>query len=104
MRGSAAYGASKAGLVAVSRVVALEVGHKNIRSNCVSPGVIETEMIQNASELSERDREVDRHRYPLGSRFGKVEEAADTILFLLSNASSFMTGQNLILDGGYTAL
>jgi len=103
IKGSTAYGASKAALVAVSRVVALEVGHKGIRSNCISPGNIETEMISGLTELSERDIEADKRRYPLESRFGKVEEAADAILFLLSNASSFMTGNNLILDGGYSA-
>lgn len=104
MRGSASYGASKAALVGISRVVALEAGHKDIRSNCISPGIIETEMIENATELSERSRALDRTRYPLGERFGKVQEASDAIVFLLSSASSFITGQNLIIDGGYTAL
>lgn len=104
IRGSIAYGASKAALVAISRVIALEVGHKRIRSNCVSPGTIETEMIANLTELTQRDRELDRVKYPLGGRFGTVQEAADAILFLLSNSSSFITGQNLVVDGGYTAL
>ncbi len=104
IRGSTAYGASKAALVAISRVVALEVGHKGIRSNCISPGNIETEMIKNLSELSDSDREIDRRRYPLESRFGRVDEAVEGVLFLLSDRSSFMTGQNLVMDGGYTAL
>jgi len=104
IRGAAAYGASKAALVGISRVIALEVGHKNIRSNCISPGMIETEMIENAKELSQEAVRADQARYPLGGRYGQVQEVADSILYLLSPASSFMTGQNLVLDGGYSAL
>jgi NAD(P)-dependent dehydrogenase (short-subunit alcohol dehydrogenase family) len=103
IKGCAAYAASKAALLGITKVLALEMGHKNIRVNCVSPGMVETEMTENLTQLSEEALRADRARYPLGGRYAHVKEVADSIAYLLSGASSFVTGQNLIIDGGYSA-
>jgi NAD(P)-dependent dehydrogenase (short-subunit alcohol dehydrogenase family) len=102
IRGCAAYAASKAALVGISKVLALEMGHKNIRVNCVSPGMVETEMTEGLTQLTEEAVRADRARYPLGGRYAKVKEVADSIAYLLSDAAGFVTGQNLIIDGGYS--
>lgn len=102
IKGCAAYAASKAALVGISKVLALEMGHKNIRVNCVSPGMVETEMTEGLSQLTEEAVRADRARYPLGGRYARVKEVADSIAYLLSDAAGFVTGQNLIIDGGYS--
>ena len=98
-RGESAYSAAKAGVIALTRSAALEYGPR-IRVNCVSPGLVRTPM----SEALFTKREVlepVRRATPL-ARAGTSEEIADVILFLASDLSRFMTGQNLIVDGGMT--
>ena len=102
IKGCAAYAASKAALLGITKVLALEMGHKNIRVNCVSPGMVETEMTQGLTQLTEEAVKADLARYPLGGRYAKVKEVADSISYLLSDAAGFVTGQNLIIDGGYS--
>ena len=90
-----AYGTSKAAIVGLSRSCASALG-PDIRVNCIAPGFIETEMTENASEEGRRKL---RDLTPLG-RFGQPEEIAEMAYFLLSDRSSFTTGQTIVASGG----
>ena len=82
--------------------MALELSSKSIRVNSVNPGMIDTNIYGNGVITSEQLTE-DVKRYPLG-RYGKPEEVAYAVVYLLSDASSWVTGTNLLIDGGYTLL
>ena len=99
--GAAAYASSKAALTGFAKVAALELAGKLIRVNCLLPGMVDTELTEGQSEVSPEARQADMQRYPLGKRYAKVEEIAAAIRFLLSAESSFMTGQELVVDGGF---
>jgi NAD(P)-dependent dehydrogenase (short-subunit alcohol dehydrogenase family) len=75
---------------------------KGIRVNCVNPGVIETHIFD-AGLITQEQLEEDKKRYPL-RRFGQPNEVAHAVIYLLSDASSWVTGSNLLIDGGYTLL
>lgn len=97
---SCVYPASKAGVVALSKSTALRYAHNNIRVNCVCPGHVDT-----ALTYTLKDPEVKAaliRKYPLG-RLGAPEEIANAVLFIASDEASFITGTELIVDGGYTA-
>ncbi|WP_106794589.1 3-oxoacyl-[acyl-carrier-protein] reductase [Aquimarina sp. Aq78] len=94
--GQANYAASKAGIIGFSKSVALELGSRNIRSNVVAPGFIETEMTE---KLDEKVVEGWRNAIPL-KRGGSPEDIANTCLFLASDLSAYITGQVLNVDGG----
>ena len=94
--GQSNYAASKAGIVGFSKSIALELGSRNIRSNVVAPGFIETEM---TSELNEDVLNKWIEGIPL-KRGGKPEDVANLCLFLSSDLSSFITGQVINVDGG----
>jgi NAD(P)-dependent dehydrogenase (short-subunit alcohol dehydrogenase family) len=94
--GSAAYNAAKAGVINLSRSLGLEYAERNIRVNALCPGFIETPI------LGETDRDFLTNATPM-KRLGTPEEIASAALFLASDDSSFMTGNSLIVDGGYTA-
>ncbi|HEX16353.1 MAG: 3-oxoacyl-[acyl-carrier-protein] reductase [Deltaproteobacteria bacterium] len=96
--GQANYAASKAGVIALTRTLALEFARAGIRVNCVAPGFIETPM---TAGLPETVREEALKRIPLG-RFGKPEEVAQLHLFLASPESDYITGQIFFIDGGAT--
>lgn len=102
-KGLSAYSASKGALISAVRTMALEFSKRKIRVNAVSPGTILTPMMQTALDDMPQDvRESRLAGFPLG--LGTVEDVANGCAFLLSDASRWITGQNLIIDGGYTAL
>lgn len=98
--GGSLYGATKAALVGYSKALALELAPRGIRVNTVHPGMIETPLT-NGTALSKELLEEDAKNYPLG-RYGKPEEVAAAMCYLLSDATVWMTGTQLLLDGGYS--
>ena len=98
------YCASKHGIIGLTKAVALEQAKTSIRINSVCPGVIQTNMIDRILGESEDDSEGKVQllaAHPLG-RFGKPEEIANAVVWLCSDAASFITGHALTIDGGYT--
>lgn len=94
--GQSNYAASKAGLIALAKSIAQEVGSRNIRANAIAPGFIETAM---TAALPEEIRKEWEQKIPL-RRAGKVEDIADVATFLASDMSSYVTGQVIQVDGG----
>jgi len=94
--GQANYAASKAGIVGFSKSVALELGSRNIRSNVIAPGFIETEM---TAKLDEATVQGWRNSIPL-KRGGSPDDIANACVFLASDMSGYITGQTLSVDGG----
>ena len=92
------YSATKAAIASFSRSCAKELSGKQIRSNSIHPGMVETELVQNLV-FSAEELEVDKARYLL-KRYGKPEEIAWSIIYLLSDASAWVTGTQLVIDGG----
>ena len=95
------YAASKAGVVALTRSLAVGLAKYNIRVNCVAPGLIATPMVEGLMG-PRRDTTVEQ-RVPL-KRHGKAEEVAHAVLFLASDEASFITGQTICVDGGMSAM
>lgn len=96
--GNGIYATTKCGIDAFMRTVALEFGPKGIRCNSVNPGMVETALI---GSFTEEEKQKEMQNYPL-RRFAKPEDIAYGIAYLLSDASSFVTGTALKIDGGMT--
>ncbi|MCX6718036.1 MAG: SDR family NAD(P)-dependent oxidoreductase [Candidatus Staskawiczbacteria bacterium] len=99
--GLAHYCASKGGIVAMSKAMALELAPMGIRINCIDPGSIDTPGTH-TMEMDEKTREAMLAPIPM-KRNGKAEEIANAVLFLASDESSYMTGSVVVVDGGWTA-
>jgi 3-oxoacyl-[acyl-carrier protein] reductase len=96
--GQVNYSASKAGVIGLTRTVACELASRNITVNAVAPGFINTDM---TAKLGEEILQEVRKQIPLG-RLGEPQDVADAVLFLASEAASFITGHILTIDGGLT--
>ena len=96
--GNGVYGASKAALTSVMKFYALELAAKKIRVNSVNPGMTNTKLIHRGT-ISEDQLRADAEKYPL-KRYGEPEDIANGIIYLLSDASAWVTGHSLVIDGG----
>lgn len=100
--GGSIYSASKGAVNGLIKGMALDLAPKSIRVNSVTPGMVDTKIFSDGAITDEQLQE-DMKRYPL-KRYGKPEEIAYSVIYLLSDASSWVTGSNLLIDGGYTLL
>ena len=94
--GQANYAASKAGIIAMSKSLAIEYGKKNININCISPGFIKTAM---TDKIDDKFKEAIISKIPLG-RLGEPDDIANAVLFLASNQSNYINGETLHVNGG----
>ena len=100
--GEGGYGATKAALAGFVKSLALELSAQGIRVNTIHPGVVETSLLEVSNGFfGEEELETLRQKYPL-KRFGKPEDIANCAVYLLSDASGWMTGSNILIDGGFT--
>jgi NAD(P)-dependent dehydrogenase (short-subunit alcohol dehydrogenase family) len=100
---SAAYCASKTGLIGLTRAIAVDHAAQGVRVNCLCPGPVDTPLLHGNRPNPEEHAQSIIERMPL-KRIGRVDELAKAALFLASDDSSFMTGTTLVVDGGVTAL
>lgn len=98
--GGSLYGATKGALEGFTKATALELAPQKIRVNTITPGMIETPLLD-GSAIDAEQLEADKMRYPL-KRYGKAEEVGYTAVYMLSDATKWMTGTSLLMDGGYT--
>lgn len=99
---SSIYSSSKGAINGLVKGVALDLAPKQIRVNSVNPGMIETDIFSEG-EITDEQLKKDKERYPL-KRYGKPEEVAFVTIYLLSDASTWVTGSNLLIDGGFTLM
>lgn len=100
--GLAAYSAAKSGIIALSRLVATQYGCHGVRSNALCPGTVITDASSSALREGSPVREQWLDQYPLG-RFGRPDDVAEAALFLATERAAFVTGTELVVDGGFTA-
>ena len=101
-KGNGLYAITKSALDTISKVYANELSSKYIRVNTLQPGMVETDMaLQAETILSKEAIELDRSKYPLG--YGETKDIALPVIFLLSSASKWITGQSIVVDGGRTS-
>lgn len=97
--GNAVYSASKGAIISYAKCLALELSPRLIRVNCICPGMVWTDMASITNASSEQDLSLSEQKYPL-KRFGTVEDVANLSVYLLSDASSWMTGNAIDISGG----
>ena len=105
MKDRAAYCASKGGVTMLTKAMALDHAHENVRVNCICPSIVETELVKGLFDDSEQGKRLKQSRVgtiPLG-RFGKPADVAALAVFLASEESSWLTGAAIPLDGGLSA-
>jgi len=100
MPGNGVYGASKAALNSVMKYAAREYASRKIRVNSICPGMVDTPLIHRGT-ITEEQLAEDAKRYPLG-RYGRPEDIACGAIYLLSDASSWLTGHDMVIDGGFS--
>jgi NAD(P)-dependent dehydrogenase (short-subunit alcohol dehydrogenase family) len=100
MPGNGVYGASKAALNSLMKYAAREYASRKIRVNSICPGMVDTPLIHRGT-ITEEQLAEDAKRYPLG-RYGKPDDIANGAVYLLSDASSWLTGHDLVIDGGFS--
>lgn len=100
MPGNGVYGASKAALNSVMKYAAREYASRRVRVNSICPGMVDTPLIHRGT-ITEEQLAEDAKRYPLG-RYGRPEDIANGAIYLLSDASSWLTGHDLVIDGGFS--
>lgn len=98
--GNVIYTTSKAAIAGFVKNAALDLASKGVRVNAVAPGMIDTHILDNG-KIGTEELEADKQRYPM-KRYGRPEEVAYGIVYLLSDASSFTTGSSIVIDGGFT--
>lgn len=109
MPGHAVYGASKAAVVGLSKTMAIELAPRGVRVNCVAPGVVATDLYveeflkQHSREQLEEGSDSTLAAIPMG-KYASPEQIGDVIAFLASDASSYVTGQTVLIDGGFTGI
>ena len=97
--GNSMYAATKGALSAFMKNAAIELAAKHIRCNAILPGMIETPIMKEKESITNEQWEINKQLYPL-KRFGTPQEVAWLVVYLFSNASAFMTGSELVIDGG----
>lgn len=100
MPGNGVYGASKAALNSVMKYAAREYASRKVRVNSICPGMVDTPLIHRGT-ITEEQLAEDAKRYPLG-RYGRPDDIAHGAIYLLSDASSWLTGHDLVIDGGFS--
>jgi NAD(P)-dependent dehydrogenase (short-subunit alcohol dehydrogenase family) len=98
--GNSIYAASKSALTGFIKAIAIELAPKGIRVNSVNPGMIDTKLFE-STNIGSEEFEKDKLNYPL-KRYGKPEEVAYAVVYLLSDTTAWITGTNLLIDGGFT--
>ena len=100
--GNALYSATKGAINSFCQVLAIEQGSKGIRANCISPGIIKRDERVKEWAVTKEELEKEESRFPLG--FGHTEDIAYAAVYMMSDASKWVTGTNMIVDGGQSII